>query len=270
MCGGRGRERNDLAARRLETTAGLSTALRSAQDDSSTSPIVRSGVHFRKLSLGADKTASDSDHARTRSFLKLSHLSLLEPWHSNCSTLQWDGCVRSASRSRARGALYEHVLPEARRPVCLKAIAKESGVHNRGGDYAALGIGANTAFFGVLNATLFRPLPYPESARLVHINETPTNSDGVMPVSYPNFVDWKREQTSFSALTIYRTAASVNLKTQTGTDRMSTVMVDYDFLKVMGYQLMLGSGADRGRRSKRSAANTATHLVDVVPAIQCG
>ena len=104
----------------------------------------------------------------------------------------------------------------------------------------ALGIGANTAFFGVLNATLFRPLPYPESARLVHINETPTNSDGVMPVSYPNFVDWKREQTSFSALTIYRTAASVNLKTQTGTDRMSTVMVDYDFLKVMGYQPMLG------------------------------
>ena len=66
----------------------------------------------------------------------------------------------------------------------------------------ALGIGANTAFFGVLNATLFRPLPYPDSGRLVHINERPANSDGVMPVSYPNFVDWKRQQTSFSALTI--------------------------------------------------------------------
>jgi hypothetical protein len=104
----------------------------------------------------------------------------------------------------------------------------------------ALGIGANTAFFGVLNATLFRPLPYPDSSRLVHINERPVNADGVMPVSYPNFVDWKRQQTSFSALTIYRTSAAVNLTTHLGTDRMSTVMVDHDFLKVLGFQPMLG------------------------------
>src|ERR1700757_3430199 len=104
----------------------------------------------------------------------------------------------------------------------------------------ALGIGANTAFFGVLNATLFRPLPYPDSSRLVHINERPVNADGVMPVSYPNFVDWKRRQTSFSELTIYRTGAAVNVTSQTGTDRMSTVMVDHDFLKVLGFQPMLG------------------------------
>jgi len=104
----------------------------------------------------------------------------------------------------------------------------------------ALGIGANTAFFGVLNATLFRPLPYPQADKLVHINERATKSSGVMPVSYPNFVDWKQQQTSFSALAIYRTAASVNLRTETGTDRMSTVMVDHDFLKVLGYKPMLG------------------------------
>ena len=61
-----------------------------------------------------------------------------------------------------------------------------------------------------------------------------------MPVSYPNFVDWKRQQTSFSALSIYRTAASVNLRTKEATDRMSTVMVDCDFLKVLGFRPMLG------------------------------
>jgi putative ABC transport system permease protein len=104
----------------------------------------------------------------------------------------------------------------------------------------ALGIGANTAFFGVLNATLFRPLPYPAASQLVHINERPAKTNGVMPVSYPNFVDWKKEQTSFSALTIYRTAASVNLMTARGTDRMSTVMVDSDFLKVLGFRPVLG------------------------------
>jgi putative ABC transport system permease protein len=95
----------------------------------------------------------------------------------------------------------------------------------------ALGIGANTAFFGVLNATMFRPLPYPDSGRLVRINERPVNVDGVMPVSYPNFGDWKRQQTSFSSLTIYRKSAAVNLTTNLETDRMSTVMVHHDFLK---------------------------------------
>jgi putative ABC transport system permease protein len=116
----------------------------------------------------------------------------------------------------------------------------------------ALGIGANTAFFGVLNATLFRSLPYPQASRLVHINERATKSGGVMPVSYPDYVDWKRQQTSFTALTIYRTGASVNLTTGTGTDRMSTVMVGHDFLKVFGFQPMLGR--DLGPDDDRTGA----------------
>ena len=104
----------------------------------------------------------------------------------------------------------------------------------------ALGIGANTAFFGVINATLFRPLPYPQGGRLVHISESAAKSGAIMPVSYPNFLDWKSRQNSFSALTIYRTSASVNMTTASDTDRMSTVMVDRDFLKVFGFQPMLG------------------------------
>jgi predicted permease len=104
----------------------------------------------------------------------------------------------------------------------------------------AFGIGANTAFFGVINATLFRPLPYPEPNRLVYMSEQTTKSGGLMPVSYPDYVDWKLRQTSFSALTIYRTGTSVNLKTNSGIERMSTVMVDHDFLNVLGFHPALG------------------------------
>jgi len=102
----------------------------------------------------------------------------------------------------------------------------------------ALGIGANTAIFSVLNTTLFRSLPYPAANRLIHISEQKAGGD--LPVSYPDFLDWKRQQNSFSALTIYRTANPVNLRTGGSTDRLSTVMVDRDFLRVLGVQPMLG------------------------------
>jgi predicted permease len=103
----------------------------------------------------------------------------------------------------------------------------------------ALGIGANTAFFGVLNTTLFRPLPYPHPEQLVHINERAAKSNGLMPVSYPDFIDWKRQQVSFCALAIYR-PDSLNFSTETGTDRVFTVLVDHDFLKALGVQPALG------------------------------
>src|ERR1019366_8257607 len=71
-------------------------------------------------------------------------------------------------------------------------------------------------------------------------------SDGVMPVAYPNFVDWKRQQRSFSALTIYRNGVSVNIATGRATDRMTTVMVDQDFLRVMGFKPTIGRDLNAG------------------------
>jgi predicted permease len=67
----------------------------------------------------------------------------------------------------------------------------------------ALGIGANTAIFSVVNGVLLQPLAYPEPDRLVHISET-TREFSQASVAYPNYLDWRSGSRSFTDMGIYR------------------------------------------------------------------
>jgi putative ABC transport system permease protein len=69
----------------------------------------------------------------------------------------------------------------------------------------ALGIGANTGMFSVVRAVLLRPLPYLEAERLVQIWQTGLRGGGDRDwVSYPNFLDWRRENRVFDEMAAYR------------------------------------------------------------------
>src|SRR5213076_2142980 len=105
----------------------------------------------------------------------------------------------------------------------------------------ALGIGANTAIFSVVNAVLLRPLPYPEPARLINIRErTPTFPGG--SVSYPNFLDWRASQHSFTELSLFRREPYnlSSVKGGTPPERIGGGRVTANFFTVLGAPPQLG------------------------------
>ena len=85
----------------------------------------------------------------------------------------------------------------------LRLFRKSPGFTLIAGLALALGIGANTAVFSVVNGVLLRPLPYPEPNRLLMVYEsTPEFSHGSL--AYPNFMDWRRDNHSFTDIAAFR------------------------------------------------------------------
>ena len=105
----------------------------------------------------------------------------------------------------------------------------------------ALGIGANTSIFSVVNAVLLRPLPYPQPDRLVLIRER-TNIFDSGSVSLPNYLDWRASQRGFTDLALFR-RGDANLAGATSdveAERVSSARVSYNFLSVLGVPPELG------------------------------
>jgi predicted permease len=69
----------------------------------------------------------------------------------------------------------------------------------------ALGIGANTAIFSVIDAVLLRPLPFHNASRLVVVKTTEPGRCDDIGVSYPAFLDWRSRNHVFESLSAYRT-----------------------------------------------------------------
>jgi putative ABC transport system permease protein len=104
----------------------------------------------------------------------------------------------------------------------------------------ALGIGANTAIFSVVNGVLLRPLPYADSSRLAVLWGTQPKLDlKVLPNSGPDFVDWKNQNTTFERLAAFE-EASFNLAGEGEAERVESAAVSADLFTLLGVQPQTG------------------------------
>ena len=105
----------------------------------------------------------------------------------------------------------------------------------------ALGIGATTGIFSLVNAVLLRPLPFPEADRLVNLSHEShkTGTPGPQSLSYPDFFDWRSQNHSFSAIASYHDNSST-LTSAGAAQILEGQIVSADFFRVLGVHPELG------------------------------
>src|SRR6185312_5127929 len=101
----------------------------------------------------------------------------------------------------------------------------------------AIGIGAATAIFSVVNAMVIRPLPYPNADRLMWMAETLRS--GTMTLAWPNYQDFHSRLTSFEAIGGSR-RVTFTLTGEGEALRIEGRQVTWDFLPVLGVTPALG------------------------------
>ena len=157
---------------------------------------------------------------------------------------------------RDLGADLQYAVRMLRKSVGFTAVAVSA---------LALGIGANTAIFTVVNAVLLDPLPYPQPDRIMKLGRKFRNGVGYSN-SVPKFMAWRRNQ-AFEAMTIYDFGSlGMNLYAGSPPDQIKGAYVSADYFKVSwrvprdrpGLH-RYGRSAPKDRRRQNSATVCGSH-----------
>ena len=144
--------------------------------------------------------------------------------------------VKERVREVRTGRPLEDLAQDLR--YALRGLRKHRGFTAVAVITLALGIGANTAIFTVINTILLRPLPYEQPDRLVVLMETV--SDRPVGVSYPNFVDWRNQSTVLENIAAVRVRESFNLTGAGESERLQARLVSANFLATLGVKPIRG------------------------------
>src|SRR5262245_7672623 len=150
--------------------------------------------------------------------------------------------VRSLQRSNCMSSIWQDVR------FGLRMLQHGKGVTAVAVISLALAIGGNTAVFGLVNALLYRPLPYPEADRLVLFGEREASSPPLFLSSAANFLDWRERVTLFQALGAFR-ASSLSFGLGDRLEALPAGEMSPDLLRTLGARVTRGRlfSDDEGR-----------------------
>ena len=103
----------------------------------------------------------------------------------------------------------------------------------------AIGMGANTAIFSLIDSVLLRPLPYRDPGRLVRLYETEA-APGNYPFAGPDFLDWRAQNSTFEDMALYGWFADMNLSGEGQADHVLGAPTAANFFSVLGVRPLLG------------------------------
>jgi putative ABC transport system permease protein len=124
--------------------------------------------------------------------------------------------------------------------IALRMLRKNPGFATLAVLMLAIGIGANTAIFGLANAAFFRPLPYPNADRLAYLwqnNQRTGETEGL--VSYPNLADWRSQTHAFADMAFFMSGKSI-LSGAGDPERIPSALVSVNFFSVLGLNPIIG------------------------------
>jgi putative ABC transport system permease protein len=125
----------------------------------------------------------------------------------------------------------------------LRQLLKNPGFTTLAVMTLALGIGANTALFSVVNGVLLRPLPFRQQARLVTLWESsPAQGVEQQAVSPPNFAEWQAQNSAFEEMAFWTGPSDFNLVTEDGVERVRASYPSSSLFHVLRVEPQLGRG----------------------------
>ena len=124
----------------------------------------------------------------------------------------------------------------------------------------AIGMGANTAIFSLIDSVLLRPLPYRDPGRLVRLYETEA-APGSYPFAGPDFLDWKAQNSTFEDMALYGWFADMNLSGEGQADHVLGAPTAANFFSVLGVKPLLGRPPGRSQDPLTDGVKAGTTLV---------
>ncbi len=131
----------------------------------------------------------------------------------------------------------------------LRVLAKSPGFAAIAVITLALGIGANTAVFSVINGVLLRPLPFHEPERLVALWQTEP-APGNFPLTGEDYLDWQSQNQMLEATSLYGWQSSYNVSVSGEAEPASGVPTEANFFSVLGVSPLLGRTFAAGEDSE--------------------